>query len=199
MLVIPYMPFFSPWMYKHLLGWDIRHPCWKKFVWRVRELYYQTQAAFGADRVSIIDLMGKVDFADIRNYSSTPIEPSVACSDILCADVERIFLRRATAGAKGSERGVGACRVQHRRTKRRQKDLLRQLRKASARPTHGSVWDFVIGQRLATNTYIVAVHVATMLCKLTCRRDVILGTKIIPISARAASDARPVSRKPAAE
>lgn len=200
-LVIPYMPFYCSWVYKHLLGWDISRPCWKKFVWRLREIYYQTQTDFGPDRVSIIDLMEKVDFMDIRNYSSTPIEPSVACSEILCADVERVLLHRATAGSRllGAMGAVNKRRFQRRCAKRRKKDLLRQLRVISTRPTHGCMWDFVLGQRLVTNTYIVAVHFATMICKLTCRRDAIIGTKINSISDQDASGVRPTSRRLLAE
>ena len=191
-LVVPYMPFYSPWLYKHVLGWDVRAPHWKKFVGRIRELYYETQAAFGADRVSVIDLMSKMDFSEMRNYASTPIEPSVEGSNLLCDEVERVLLRRRASMLPDDLRASVSVqnirqRQQHRRAVvRRQQRWIRRSRKIihqSETAARGSLLDFMCGERLLTNLYIATVHLATLFCRATCRRRTI-GTKIIPTSSR---------------
>lgn len=201
-LVVPYMPFYSPWLYTRVLGWDAHTPHWKKFVGTIRELYYETQAAFGAGRVSVIDLLSKVDFTDVRNYASTPIEPSVRGSGVLCDEVERVLLRLHPATPHDDSSltltdlrvprgGVpdDDHRQQRRRAIRRQQEWLRRSRVCtrSATTPVGGLVDFARGERLLTNLYIAAVHLATFCCRVACRRRTI-GTKIIPTSSHILSD-----------
>ncbi len=172
-LLVPYLPFYSEILYKYALGVDLHKKAGRRLLASMASVFYDTQTVLGSKYVSVLDLMCSVDFSNLTNYASTPIEPSEEASQRMCNRLARMclgvrhhHLRRARcAVAPGARQQLIERYIDnvHRRIKRRGKRSC----------LSNSALQFLLGGRLITNIYILSVRAGTVLCKLLCCNEII--------------------------
>lgn len=148
-LVLPYLPYYSPFIYRLL---DITRDELVEVAYLHNRNMRRARRSLGPARVSLLCLATEVDLADLGNYASSPIEPSERLGGRMARQLAR-HLRGVRAGLSP-------------RCPRLSRRQLRRFVDERLAGGGGSAWDFLRGSRGRRNGYILGVLILTFFAHL---------------------------------